>query len=172
MSEALDITIREAIPSDAANLLSFLKKVSSQTDYITQSINMANISVEEEEHHLDAIYFSENNTILVALEEEEIIGMATVQSSAIPKVKHIGEVGIVIDEAFWGIGLGHLLMEEVIYWSEEFSIITRLELKVQERNKRARSLYTKIGFKEEALMERGALVDGEYFNVCLMSLLI
>lgn len=172
MTEAVDIIIREAIPDDAKQVLSFLNKVATQTEFITQSMDSNLISVEEEEKQLDAIYVSDNNCVVLALADERIIGMATVQGSAIPKVKHIGEVGIVIDEVFWRMGLGRLLMEEVIYWSQEFSVIKRLELKVQERNERARALYQKVGFKEEAIMERGAQVDGKYFNVCLMSKLI
>ncbi|GAA0355965.1 GNAT family protein [Alkalibacterium iburiense] len=172
MSEAMDVIIREAIPSDAEQVLSFLRKVSSQTDYITQSMDMTNVSVEEEEHHLDAIYFSENNTLILALEGEDIIGMATIYGTDETKTKHIGEVGIVIDQSYWGIGLGRLLMEELINWADESSILARLELKVQERNERARSLYQKIGFEEEARMERGIKIDGEFFSVCLMSYLI
>lgn len=172
MSEEMDVIIREAIPSDAEQVLPFLRKVSSQTDYITQSMDMTNVSVEEEEHHLDTIYFSENNTLILALDGEDIIGMASIYGTDEEKTKHIGEVGIVIDKSYWGIGLGRLLMEELIYWADESPILARLELKVQERNERARSLYQKIGFKEEARMKRGIQIDGEFFSVCLMSLLL
>lgn len=172
MSEAIDCIIREAIPSDAAQILDLLNKTARQTGYMTQGPEGVGISVAEEAKQLSSIYTSLNNSIFVAVVEEQVIGLASIHGSDKPKIEHIGEVGIVIDEAYWGLGLGRLMMEEILAWADESPVLSRLELKVQERNHRARRLYETLGFKLEAIMEQGVKDEGQLLNVCLMSKLI
>lgn len=172
MEEALDVIIREAIPEDAPELLRVTKKIGQETDFLIMDENGLGMAIEGLAFELAAIYESPNNTLLVAQADDRIIGTASIRGENNPKVAHIGEVGISILKEYWGLGLGQLLLEELIYWAEE-NKLARLELTVQERNKRAIKLYQKFGFQQEAVMERGVIdQDGNYLNVLLMSLLI
>lgn len=65
-----------------------------------------------------------------------------------------------------------MMMEEVLLWADDSPLLSRLELKVQERNSRARHMYEKLGFKLEAIMERGVKDEDQLLNVCLMSKMI
>ncbi|MDN6626304.1 MAG: GNAT family N-acetyltransferase [Pisciglobus halotolerans] len=65
-----------------------------------------------------------------------------------------------------------MLLEEIIYWSEQSSTIKRLELTVQKRNEKAIHLYEKLGFQLEAVMARGVRDGDRYLDVCLMSKMI
>lgn len=172
MSEAIDCIIREAIPNDAEQILELLNETATQTGFMTQGPEGVGISVEEEAKQLASIYDSLNNSVFVAVVEEKVIGIASIHGSDKPKIQHIGEVGIVIDKAYWGFGLGRLMMEELLIWAEASPVLSRLELKVQERNSRARHLYVTLGFKLEAIMENGVKDEGQLLNVCLMSKLI
>jgi len=172
MNETIDCIIREAIPTDAEQILSFLDKTATQTGFMTQGGEGVGVSVEEEEKQLDTIYSSLTNCVFIARVNEEVIGIASIHASDKPKIEHIGEIGVVVDKDYWGFGLGTLLMEELLLWAEESPVLSRLELKVQERNTRARHLYEKLGFKLEAIMEQGVKDDGQLLNVCLMSKLI
>lgn len=172
MSEAIDCIIREAIPNDAEQILDLLNETATQTGYMTQGPEGVGISVEEEAKQLAEIYDSLNNSIFVAIVDDRIIGIASIHGSDKPKIEHIGEVGIVIDKAYWGFGLGRMMMEELLAWADESPVLSRLELKVQERNTRARHLYEMLGFNLEAIMERGVKDDGQLLNVCLMSKMI
>lgn len=170
--EEMDCTIREAIPADARGVIELLNKTATQTGFMTQGEEGLNITVEEEAHELDSIYSSENNSVIVALVEGKIIGIASISASSKPKIEHIGEIGIVIDKDYWGMGLGRLMMEDILEWADESSILKRLELKVQHRNGRARALYESLGFDLEAIMKYGVKDNGEFLDVCLMSKLI
>lgn len=75
----------------------------------------------------------------------------------------MGEVGISILKDYWGLGLGTMLLEEVLIWVKENGVLFRLELDVQTRNERAVHLYQKMGFEIEALMKRGARTDDGTF---------
>ena len=71
------------------------------------------------------------------------------------------------------MGLGSILMEELLIWAQESQMIYRIELTVQEQNTTAIYLYEKFGFQKEALMARGARADdGRFLNVWLMSKMI
>jgi len=173
MSEAIELTIREAIPDDAENLLRTLNQIRQETDFLTMDENDVNISVEFEKHYLDNIYQSENNTLILALDGEKIIGTVSIHAESQWRVKHIGEIGISIVKEYWGLGIGNILIDEAIYWAKESGIIKRLELTVQARNERAIHLYQKHGFQTECVMQRGAVdAAGNFLEVALMSLLI
>lgn len=170
--EAVAITIRTALPSDAAGVLDHIRQTSLETGFMTVGAEGPGITPEEEKRHLENIDESENNFLLLALDDEIIIGMASIKGSASPKIKHIGELGISILKEYWGMGLGTLLVKDLIEWAESSQVIKRLELTVQKRNERAIHVYEKLGFEQEAIMKRGVKDDGVYRDVCLMSRLI
>lgn len=171
--ENIDITIRKAIPDDAKDLLAVMKKVGKETPYLIMDEQGLELSEEAMRLNLENLYKSENNVLLVAVMENKIIGTASVKASYQKRMEHIGEVGMSILKEFWGYGLGTQLLDEIIVWAEETNVIKRLELTVQDRNKRAIHLYRKIGFIAEATMPRGAKTDdGEFLDVLLMRMLI
>ncbi|MHC5372470.1 N-acetyltransferase family protein [Enterococcus sp. LJL120] len=173
MAEEIEITIREAVPEDAAAILTLSKKIGGETDFLVMDETGLNLTEEQEALQLAAIYQSENNVLFVALANEAIVGLASIHSDSSPKIAHIGEIGISILKEFWGIGLGTALLEELIFWAQETEITRRLELTVQARNQRAVNLYQNFGFQREAVMERGAVtVEGTFLDVWLMSKMI
>ena len=50
-----------------------------------------------------------------------------------------------LKKAYWGYGLGSILMEEAIEWAQSSGSIRRLQLTVQKRNLAAVHLYKKDG---------------------------
>lgn len=173
MQEKVEITIREAIPKDASELLKVYSQVGKETPFLILDENGANFTEEGLAKNLEQLYASINNTLFVALADKKIVGTANIKASYMKRIEHIGEIGISILKDYWGLGLGTLMMEDLILWAQESCVIRRLELTVQARNIRALELYRKLGFSEEALMPRGAKTDdGEFLDVYLMSLMI
>mgnify|MGYP005984466517 CR=1 FL=1 len=172
MSE-VEITLREAIPVDAKEILQVSRQIAGETDFLIMDEAGLGLSEELLSLQLADLYESENNLLLVALADEKIVGMASVKAAPEFTVSHIGELGISVLKEFWCIGLGSALLDEVIYWSETVSPLARLELTVQKRNERAIHLYQKFGFETEAIMQRGARdSQGAFLDVLLMSKLI
>ena len=66
------------------------------------------------EEELDYIYESNNNLLLLAIYEGTIIGTASVKADSQFRLSHVGEVGISILQEYWGMGLGTLMLEEII----------------------------------------------------------
>ena len=173
MSEALDVVIREAIPEDAEALLQLSQQVAQETEYLVMDQEGMSLTPELLAVHLDSLYESPNNLLLVVFVDDQLVGNASVKASGEYRIAHIGEIGISILKSFWGMGIGSLLMEEILYWAQETQVIRRLELTVQAQNTRAIRLYQKFGFEKEATMLRGARSDqGEFLDVHLMRRLI
>lgn len=146
-------SIREAVPTDADQLLSVMSKIGSETPYLVMDERGMAMSTAELAENLATLYESPNNVLLVALAGEAIIGTASVSASSKKRMEHIGEIGISILKQYWGgYGLGSILMEELIRWAHESHVIRRLELTVQDRNQRAIHVYKKLGFETEAIM--------------------
>ena len=167
------IQIREAIPSDAEKLLNHLQKIAIETGFMTMGAEGPGKTIEAEQKEIKTILESDASVLLVALDKEDIIGIAKIHGNASPKLRHIGDISISIAKDYWGMRLGTTMMKKLIEWATSpASNLKRLELTVQARNERARSLYEKMGFKLEAIMPRGVKDEGIYLDVCLMSMMI
>lgn len=173
MAEDIDVTIREALPEDASQIVEVSKTIGDQTEFLVADEYGENMPIHLLENQLETIHDSDNQLLLVAVVEEQIVGSASVRTSEEKRVSHIGEVGISLLKDYWGIGLGSVLLEELMDWSQQTEKIRRLELTVQKQNERAIHLYEKFGFQTEAVMTRGASGDdGRFLDVLLMSKMI
>ena len=168
-----ELALREAEQTDAETLIAFLNQVGAESDYMT--LDEAGILMDEGQmdsfiqHQAE----SENQLYLLALLDDEIAGLVSITADFHERIRHIGQVFIVVKKAFWNQGLGRILLEEALDWAENNSILRRLELTVQVRNERAVHLYKELGFEIEGLQKRGAyLTEGIFLDVYLMGKLI
>ena len=164
MSEQ-DLVIEEAQVEDASSLLALLQKVVEETDFIIQD---KVLTLDEMIRFLDQQSESINAIWLVAR-----LGVLNIVPSDHSQDDSIGDIFIAVKQAYWGYGLGSLLMEMALDWAKHTPMIHRLELTVQVRNSRAIHLYEKFGFRIDATTSRGVQTkDGEFLDVYLMSRLI
>lgn len=172
MSE-VSIVIREAIPSDAAEILSVNRLLANETDFLSLDKAGMALTVDELAQELGFIYESPNNTLLIAKHDEIIVGLASIKADSDCHLAHAGEVGISIVKAYWGMGLGQALLQELIDWAKSTELIFRLYLTVQVRNTPAIKLYEKFSFKKEGRMEKAFKSrDGAFIDLYLMAYLI
>ena len=136
-----ELLIREAEPSDAAELVTFLNRVSVETDFTSLDRNGILMTDTEMELFLDKQAQSENQITLLALLNDEIAGLVNITADQRKRVRHIGDLFIVIGKKYWNNGLGSLLLEEVLEWAQASGILRRLQLTVQTRNQAAVYLY-------------------------------
>lgn len=157
----LELLIREAEIQDAVHLIDFLNQVGQESDYMT--LDDAGILMTEEQmsSFIEHQAASDNQIYLIVLLDNEITGLVSITADFHERIRHIGQVFIVVKRAFWDQGLGKLLLEEAINWAENSGVIRRLELTVQARNERAVHLYQAFGFeiegvqKEEPILQKG-----------------
>ena len=168
-----ELLIREAELKDAAELVAFLNRVSLETDFTSLDGDGILLTSEEMEIFLNKQASSDNQITLLAFLNDKIAGIVNITADQRKRVRHIGDLFIVIGKRYWNNGLGSLLLEEVIEWAQASSVLRRLQLTVQTRNQAAVHLYQKYGFAIEGRQERGAYIEeGEFIDVYLMGRLI
>ena len=168
-----ELLIREAGSNDAAELVAFLNRVSLETDFTSLDGDGILLTSEEMEIFLNKQASSDNQITLLAFLNDKIAGIVNITADQRKRVRHIGDLFIVIGKKYWNNGLGSFLLEEVVEWAQASGILRRLQLTVQTRNQAAVHLYQKHGFVIEGRQERGAYIEeGDFIDVYLMGRLI
>ncbi len=168
-----DLLIREAEISDASEVIALLDQIGQESNFTSLDENGISMAESEMQIFIDKQAQSENQITLLAFLNDELAGIINITADQRPRVRHIGDIFLGIKKAFWGFGLGSILMEEAIEWAKTSGVIRRLQLTVQKRNLVAIHLYEKMGFITEGLQERGACIErGEFLDVYLMGKLI
>ena len=168
-----ELLIREAEAEDAAELVTFLNCVSLETDFTSLDGDGILLTSEEMAIFLNKQASSDNQITLLAFLNDKIAGIVNITADQRKRVRHIGDLFIVIGKRYWNNGLGSLLLEEAIEWAQASGILRRLQLTVQTRNQAAVHLYQKHGFVIEGRQERGAYIEeGKFIDVYLMGKLI
>ena len=168
-----ELLIREAESGDAVELVTFLNRVSLETDFTSLDGDGILLTSEEMEVFLNKQASSDNQITLLAFLNGKIAGLVNITADQRKRVRHIGDLFIVIGKKYWNNGLGSLLLEEAIEWAQASGILRRLQLTVQTRNQAAVHLYQKHGFVIEGRQERGAYIEeGKFIDVYLMGKLI
>lgn len=168
-----DLLIREAEAEDAAALIAFLDQIGQETDFTTLDEKGILMSESEMAAFIEKQATSDNQITLLALLNDEIAGVLNITAEQRIRIRHIGDVFLVVQKKFWNQGLGSILLEEGIEWAKTSGVLRRLQLSVQKRNEAAIHLYSKFGFVTEGLQERGAyLKEGIFLDVYLMGRLI
>ena len=168
-----NLLVREAEVQDASVLIALLDQIGQESSFTSLDENGIAMTASEMQHFIDKQAQSDNQITLLAFLNDELAGVINITADQRPRVRHIGDVFLGIKKAYWGYGLGSILMEEAIEWAKSSGSIRRLQLTVQKRNLAAVHLYKKMGFIIEGQQERGACIEGgEFLDVCLMGRLI
>ena len=120
-----------------------------------------------------------DNLLLIATEDDNIIGFLSAQRGIIRKIKHTAYIVLGIREKFRGKGVGILsggrgkgigkkLFCELDLWAKENNI-SRLELTVMCPNSMAKQLYEKNGFEVEGTKRNSIFMNGKYIDEYYMS---
>lgn len=173
MSESVEIIVSEAQQRDALSLQSLLVDVSVESDFILRDLTSSQMTNSDLIEFIQRQERSLNGICLLARLSDKVIGVLNVASSSDEYLEHVGDVFIAVHENYRGYGIGQLLCDAMIDWTENNQIIRRLELTVQVKNKCAIHIYKKYGFEIEGIQKRAIKTkDGEFRDVYAMARLI
>ena len=109
--------------------------------------------------------------VLWAIESLDGRLAGTVELRIAPRQRR-AEMGIAIqDKSQWDLGYGTEAVRLVADYAFGELGLNRVELTVDEENARAIRCYEKCGFQREGLLRQHRLVDGEFGNTLVMSVL-
>lgn len=165
----MNVTYRQARPSDAAALLDYLKTVGGETDNLTFGAEGIPFTVEREAALLERMADSPHSRFFLALDGERIIGNACVDGNGNPRLRHRRNLAITVLREYWGRGVGSGLMEQMICFARQTGA-ELLSLEVRSDNERAKALYRKFGFVSFGTFPKYFKIGGKYWDVDCMTL--
>lgn len=159
--------IRRCEINDADNMLKMLLELDKETEYMLfeaderpNDINRVKAMINQS--------INGDNLLLIATEDDNIIGFLSAQRGIIRKIKHTAYIVVGIREKFRGKGIGKKLFCELDLWAKENNI-SRLELIVMCPNSMAKQLYEKNGFEVEGTKRNSIFMNGKYIDEYYMS---
>ncbi|MFF2754520.1 GNAT family N-acetyltransferase [Psychrobacillus sp. NPDC058041] len=167
-----EVMIKEATKENAQQMIEFYNIVGGETDFLSFGKNEFNRNIEEYKEFIESTRQEHNSTILLAILQEEIIGIASINSSQKQRMKHVGTLGIVVSEEHIGQGIGRKLMEQLIHWASSNGITKKISLVTREDNNHAIELYEKLGFEKEGMLKKDSFINGSYYNTFVMALFL
>lgn len=169
----MEVIIREARPSDAAQIIAYVNRlIEEPNSNLEMSPGEFTHTVEQEAGFLSDFAQSENSIYLVAEVEGKIVGSLNCRGSYRKAIRHAVTLGMSVDQAYRGQGIGSQLMARAIEWAKDTGIVKRIELAVFERNVIAIHLYQKFGFEIEGKRRKAGFRDGAYHDGLIMALLL
>lgn len=166
------IIYRSAQESDAKKIVSFYNYVGGETSFLSFEKDEYPLNAEEQEQELRSLAQKAGNIMLLAMDGEEIAGIATIHSSFKIKSRHDGELGIVVARKYQGQGIGTELIRRLIQWASGNGVTKRLSLDTRTDNVEAVELYMKFGFIVEGCRKNAALLDGKYYDLYVMGMML
>ncbi|WP_410986029.1 GNAT family N-acetyltransferase [Bacillus paranthracis] len=164
--------IREIKVEDAASFLQLSKQLDEETKFMLYEPGERKFTAEQQEQMIQRFVENKYATILVAVEEERIVGFILVNGNHIQRKRHVASIVIGILQEYSGRGIGTRLFKEVEKWARLHDV-WRLELiTVMAHNTRAQALYKKAGFEKEGVKRAALIIDGENIDEYEMAKLL
>ncbi|WP_298314608.1 GNAT family N-acetyltransferase [uncultured Aquimarina sp.] len=158
------ITIRQAVSDDAEKLLKLKIAYLKNTESLPLFVNEYTNDIDQESEMIKRYQSEKNSMILVAVFKDEIIGNIDLTGSWRKKMQHTAVIGMGIDMKWQNLGIGTLLLQNIIDWAEENQILKSIWLEVYANNVSGVALYRKLGFEKCGILpnfflEKGVFVD-------------
>jgi RimJ/RimL family protein N-acetyltransferase len=173
MDNNTEVTIREADPADAEQLIAYVQGLVEEPDVnVALSPGEFNLTVAEEQQILANSIVTDNSAFFVAEIGGQIIGELSCIGGKRQANRHTVLLGISVAREWRNQGVGSKLMDRAIEWARHTGFVSRIELAVFARNEMAIHLYQNYGFVVEGRRRKAIYRSGEYLDDLIMALLL
>lgn len=164
----MGIMIRKGKEEDAEKIIQHCRQVFGETDCLLSAPEEFIVTAQQERQWIKG-FEQDRHLLLVAEADGELIGILSFEASGGKRASHTGFLGISIQQAYTGKGLGKKMMEMLLEWAEKEPGLEKLCLNVMSHNEPAIHLYKKLGFQEEGRrMKQIKNDDGTYYDEIAM----
>ena len=148
-------TLRSGTASDGQALLDVFNLIHGQTDFLLTYPEEHGYTAQQEADFLKEKTESTDEIELLAELDGKVVGSAGIGCvGRKEKIRHRAELGISVDKAYWGLGIGRALTKACIECAKRAGY-AQLELEVVAENRSAIALYESVGFEEYGRNPRG-----------------
>lgn len=154
---------------DAEAMLIHTRKTAEETHFLTRYAEEVETTPEHQRQMIKDMAEDERRLLLSVFVDDRLV--ATIGLNGVPghiKMRHRATFGLFVEQEYWAMGLGFLIIEEAVLAAEKMGY-EQLELGVFADNERARALYRKMRFEEWGRKKRAYhLKDGTYVDEIVM----
>jgi RimJ/RimL family protein N-acetyltransferase len=161
------ISIRPAEGSDASELVALAAAIGAEPGGWLLTTE-AWRPVADERRYLKAVRRHADAAVLVALDDDRIVGRLSLARDPHPASTHVADLGMMVAASHRRRGIGRKLLEAAVSWARAAGV-EKLELHVFPWNEPAIRLYEDFGFEREGLRRRHYLRDGVAVDALLMA---
>lgn len=162
------LTLRSPDEGDAEGTLAYLRTTAAETHFMLRTPEEVTLTVEEERSFLRAVINDNRKIMICAFAGSEPVGNLFVSPIGDrQKVRHRAEFGVAVIKAYWGLGLGSLLLREGLLAAKDMGF-EQLELSVCADNERAIRLYEKFGFEHRGRIKNAFKLTKDDYRDDLM----
>ena len=162
------IVIRPAQTGDAEMMVAYMTAlVAERLDTISVRIPP---TLDDEREWVFQAKLSERNLILLAVAEEELIGVLNLAAGQGPDERHAARLGMSVARSWRDQGVGRRLLSAAIEEARGWPGFCRIELECAPWNTPAIRLYEGLGFVLEGRRRKALDLRGEPEDMLLMAL--
>lgn len=149
---------------DAEKFLNYIRKSCGETDFLARYPEEYTTTVEKEVAWVERLRSSPDALGITCYIDGEVAGNCEINFRSGLKTSHRANVSIAILKAYWNLGIGSAMFEEMVAAAQKRGSEI-MELEFVEGNDRARHLYEKFGFRVVSEKPNAfKLKDGTYQN--------
>jgi RimJ/RimL family protein N-acetyltransferase len=158
--------IRAAEPGDAGALVRLAEAVGSEAGgWLIADGGWRSAS--EERRYLKAIRRHAYAAVLVAEEDDRIVGRLSIGRETHPASEHVADVGLMVADGYRRRGIGRALMENAEAWARSVGV-RKIELHVFPHNEAALALYDRLGYRRVGVRRGHFRRSDSYVDAILM----
>lgn len=161
------VNIRTVEAADAEKLLSMLRKLDKETNFMMYESDERTTTIAEMSERINES-LKNSSLMIVAEVNSEIVGFLSAERGFANRIKHSAYIVVGILKEYCGKGVGTRLFNNLLEWTE-LNGITRLELTVMTNNEKAIKLYKKFGFEIEGIKKNSMIVEDKYVDEYYMA---
>lgn len=159
-----EVMLRSAEITDAQAMIDHVIATGEETHFLGRTGDDTCMTLEEEEHYLAKTLADEAGFMMVAIIDGELVGSSDIVFiDKRAKERHRCLFGIALRTSVCDLGLGTIMLDEVLAIARTETDFEQVELGVYDDNLRARHIYEKAGFVETGVIPHAfKLEDGTY----------
>ncbi len=159
------VLVRPARPEDARSFLDVYRAVVEERRFIrTERVNRSARFYRRRFRRS----WTKDEAHLVAVADGRVIGQLSIHRDDQPVTRHAATLGMLVDAAWRGKGVGSALLSEALRWARAMGV-ERVVLSVFPHNAPAIALYRKFGFADEGRLVRHSRKSYGYEDEILMA---
>lgn len=169
LKNSMKMTIREAYPLDAEDILDYLNLVGGESDNLAFGKNKFNLDLKEEIQFLKNRYDDPKSILLLCFINNELVSISGLYTSSNERFNHNSKLSLSVKKDFWDLGIGTIAVKELIEFAK-LNGIKNINLGVKSDNLIAMHLYRNLGFKFIGSHKDFFFIDNIYYDEILMDL--